>query len=291
MPSDSIQKTACTKVCRSLSELRAWRQTAGGQIALVPTMGALHDGHITLIRQAKAQADIVVVSIFVNPLQFAPHEDYSKYPRTFERDLSLCEREGVDAIFHPSVDELYGTPSQQTTTTVVPPPSLTETMEGKFRPGFFTGVATVVCKLFTAVRPDTAFFGEKDYQQLQVVKRMVADLNMPIAIAAVPTVREGDGLALSSRNVYLNPEQRALAPLLQKTLVQIRDAISAGTTVNAALAEGRNKLNNTTGITLQYLEICDGNTLEPLNSPRKPMVVLLAAKLGDVRLIDNIVIR
>jgi pantoate--beta-alanine ligase len=282
-------KTARTRVCRSLKELSAWRNAAIGRIGLVPTMGALHEGHLQLIRRAKEDADLVIVSIFVNPLQFAPHEDFSKYPRTFDRDLSLCESEGVDAIFYPQADELVHGSSQQSVTTVVPPPALVETMEGKFRPGFFTGVATIVCKLFNAVRPDTAFFGEKDYQQLQVVKRMVADLNMPLAITAVPTVREHDGLALSSRNVYLNDEQRALAPILQKTLREVLDAIVAGTAVEAALTAGREKLSNISGISLQYLEACDGNTLESITAPTTPMAVLLAAKLGEVRLIDNIV--
>jgi pantoate--beta-alanine ligase len=282
------------RLCKSVEEYTQWRNaidaSAAERIGFVPTMGALHEGHMALIAQAKGECEKVVVSIFVNPLQFAPHEDFSKYPRPFERDLKLCEEAGVDAVFCPQAEELYGS-DREDVTKVVPPASLTELLEGTFRPGFFTGVATVVCKLFNIIRPNTAYFGEKDYQQLQVICRMVKDLNMPITIEPVAIVREKDGLALSSRNVYLSQEQRRLAPILNETLRQVRDAVLAGAEPETAVEEGRRKLSSTDGIALQYLELCDRTTLERAKKNTKDFVVLVAAKLGDVRLIDNVISR
>lgn len=285
------------ELCRNIATYNAWRNglaLASGAampvIGFVPTMGALHEGHMTLIERARAECDKVVVSIFVNPLQFAPHEDFDKYPRPFERDLAMCEAAGVDAIFSPMVEEIYGSSSRDHVTKVVPPEELTATMEGAFRPGFFTGVATVVCKLFNIIRADRAYFGEKDYQQLQVVQRMVVDLNLPVTIEPVATVRESDGLAMSSRNVYLSQEQRSLAPVLNKVLCQVRDEILSRKPVAEALERGRSQLSQTAGIELQYLEACHAKTLVALTEPQKPFVVLVAAKLGDVRLIDNVVV-
>jgi pantoate--beta-alanine ligase len=298
MALDSARKakaTAPSSVCETVQELRDWRQKLDGsdlKVGFVPTMGALHDGHAALIRRARAECDKVVVSVFVNPLQFAPHEDFDKYPRPFERDRELCDSLGVDCIFHPGTGELYANPSQQLTTTVVPPLSLTGTMEGAWRPGFFTGVATVVCKLFYLVRAHFAYFGEKDYQQLQVVKRLVSDISIDTVIVGLPTVRESDGLALSSRNVYLSTSQRAIAPALHKQLAELIQAVESGTPVQDALLSARQKLSAIPGIALQYLELCHADTLAPLERRAvKPMVALIAAKLGDVRLIDNIVVR
>ncbi|HEY9772736.1 MAG TPA: pantoate--beta-alanine ligase [Planktothrix sp.] len=288
------QSTTRCQIVESTDAMRRWRQSiegTGETLGLVPTMGALHEGHLTLIRRARTQCGRVAVSIFVNPLQFGPNEDFDKYPRTFERDVQLCEEAGVDVIFHPSVEDLYAHPAQALTTTVVPPSTLSDCLDGAFRPGFFTGVATVVSKLFAIVRADSAYFGEKDYQQLQVVKQMVADLSIPIEIVGCPTVRQSDGLALSSRNIYLSEEQRLLAPVLQTVLRQLIDAVEKGSQVSAALAAGRQRLRSTAGVELQYLELCHADSLKPLDRAHRPMVALVAAKLGSVRLIDNIVAR
>jgi pantoate--beta-alanine ligase len=285
------------ELCETLAQYRSWRDSVSpgtdelrSRIGFVPTMGALHDGHLSLMARARQECDKVVVSIFVNPLQFAPHEDFGRYPRPFERDLSLCEQAGVDALLHPAAEEIYGA-DRQNVTRVVPPDSLTSTMEGAFRPGFFTGVATVVCKLFNIVRADVAYFGEKDYQQLQVITKMVADLNLPVTIVPVPTMREADGLAMSSRNVYLNPDQRRLAPLLHATLDGVKTQVLAGNDVSGALKSARERLAAEPGVELQYLELVDAASLVPLSKGVTPFVVLVAAKLGDVRLIDNIVVR
>jgi pantoate--beta-alanine ligase len=296
MSRDSVQRQAITRalVVETTDEMRHWRKSLEGTSAvlgLVPTMGALHDGHMTLIRRARAECGKVAVSIFVNPLQFGPNEDFDKYPRTLERDVQLCIEAGVDVIFHPPVKDLYANSEQALTTTVVPPSSLTDCLDGRFRPGFFTGVATVVSKLFAIVEADVAYFGEKDYQQLQVVRRLVADLSIPTKIVGVATVRESDGLALSSRNIYLSEEQRKLAPILQRTLRQLMQSLEAGTSAEAALSKGRQALESTAGLTLQYLELCHGDSLQPLQQAAKPMVALVAAKLGNVRLIDNIIAR
>ena len=290
-------------VHESIDQYRLWRNnlSAGSEragrklgatvkVGVVPTMGALHEGHMSLIARARTECDYVVVTIFVNPLQFAPHEDFDKYPRTFEQDRKMCLEAGVDVIFHPCASEIYAD-DRSNVTTIVPPESLTGKMEGSFRPGFFTGVATVVCKLFNIIQPHAAYFGEKDYQQLQVVKRMVRDLNMPISIEPVSTMRESDGLAMSSRNVYLTKEQRALAPVLNQTIRRVRDSVASGQSVQQSAEAGRAALRSCEGIVLQYLEVCDSETLESIDSTEKPFVVLVAAKLGDVRLIDNVVSR
>lgn len=290
---NGVQSLPGCVIAETIDSFRNWRLDAGrrGTIGLVTTMGALHEGHLTLVRQAKSECAQVIVTIFVNPLQFGPNEDFSKYPRTLQRDVELLEREGVNIVFHPTTAEIYPNGQKDELTTVAPPSSLIATMEGAFRPGHFLGVATVVAKLFNIVQPDVAYFGEKDYQQLLVVRRMVTDLNMPLRIAAVPTVREADGLALSSRNVYLTPEQRKVAPTLQKALCQVRDAIVSGASPAQALSSGRALVNNTPGFTLQYLEVCHAETLAPCQTAVAPMVILIAARLGEVRLIDNIVVR
>jgi pantoate--beta-alanine ligase len=260
-------------------------------LGFVPTMGALHEGHIALIREAKKRCRYVIVSIFVNPLQFGPSEDFSKYPRPLQADLEICQTEGADLVFNPSVEELYPA-GQENLTRVIPPESLTSTLCGKFRPGHFTGVATVVLKLLNIVQPDTAFFGEKDYQQLTVIRRMVSDLNIPVEVVAVPTVRESDGLALSSRNVYLTARQRQSAPVLYETLCKVRNKciVDSNGSLQASLETARNEIAALPDVQLQYLEACDIKTLKPLSKPAAPLVILIAAKFGNVRLIDNVVI-
>lgn len=290
-----MNSIAETKVIEGIAEMRQWRGRlyaageSGGSVGFVPTMGALHEGHLTLIRQAAKECQHVVVSIFVNPMQFGPNEDFKTYPRTFERDLQLCREAGAQLVFHPGPQDLYHD-GKGSATKVVPPVELTEKLCGIYRPGFYTGVATVVLKLFSIVSPTRAYFGEKDYQQLCVIRRMVTDFNLPIDIVPVPTVRAEDGLALSSRNVYLDAKQRDAAPELHQILCAVRDDVSAGKSLDAALEIGRKRLSAIPGFLLQYLEACDAYSLETLSEARKPMVVLIAGKLGSVRLIDNIVI-
>ena len=261
-------------------------RAAGRRIALVPTMGALHEGHRELIRHARRMpgAGVVAVSIFVNPLQFGPNEDLARYPRPLEADLQICRDEGVELVFAPGVDDMY--PAGAATTTVDPGPLGAE-LEGAVRPGHFAGVLTVVAKLFHIVAPDVAFFGEKDYQQLVLVKRMVDDLNFPLAVVGVPTVREPDGLALSSRNAYLSPEQRPLAATLQRAL-----AAGAGVSARgpeAVLATARAVLAAEPAIDVDYLELRDPDLGRDPQAGRARLLV--AARLGTTRLIDNIAVQ
>jgi len=261
-------------------------RTSGRRIALVPTMGALHEGHRELIRHARRVpgAGVVAVSIFVNPLQFGPNEDLARYPRPLEADLQICRDEGVELVFAPGVDDMY--PAGAATTTVDPGPLGAE-LEGAVRPGHFAGVLTVVAKLFHIVAPDVAFFGEKDYQQLVFIKQMVDDLNFPLAVVGVPTVREPDGLALSSRNAYLSPEQRPLAATLQR-------ALSAGAGVSArgpeaVLSTARAVLAAEPAIDVNYLELRDPDLGPDPQAGRARLLV--AARVGTTRLIDNIAIQ
>jgi pantoate--beta-alanine ligase len=278
-------------VVKTVSDFRAWRAEAEGKVALVPTMGALHEGHVSLIKRGRELGKQLAVWIFVNPLQFGPKEDFGSYPRTFEQDLETCAQAGVDVIFSPSVEEIYPD-GKDKSMTVVPNPELGDVLEGTFRPGFFTGVATVVAKFFNIMQPHVAMFGEKDYQQLMVIRRMVQDLNLPIAIEALPIVRAEDGLALSSRNAYLSSEQRKKAPLLYQSLKMVEEKIRSGSTsVEDALAEGRAKISACEDFSLQYLEARDSRTFAPQASAKDALVVLVAAKLSNVRLIDNVVVR
>jgi pantoate--beta-alanine ligase len=259
---------------------------AGRRLALVPTMGALHEGHRELIRHARRVpgAGVVAVSIFVNPLQFAPGEDLARYPRTFEADLEICREEGVELVFAPGVDDMY--PAGAATTTVDPGP-LGGVLEGAYRPGHFAGVLTVVAKLFHVVGPDVAFFGEKDYQQLVLVQKMVADLDFPMAVVGVPTVREPDGLALSSRNRYLTPAQRPVAATLQR-------ALAAGAAVSArgpaaVLAAAEAVLDAEPGLTVDYLALRDpGLGADPEHGRAR---LLVAARVGSTRLLDNVAVQ
>ena len=270
------------EVARTLNELHAARARLRGTVALVPTMGALHDGHATLIRRAAASADHAALSIFVNPLQFGPTEDLSRYPRTEEADLATAEAAGCRLAWLPDVTAMY--PAGAVTTIELTGPA--ERWEGAARPGHFRGVATVCAKLFGQVRPQIAVFGEKDWQQLQVIQRMVADLHLPLSIDPAPTVREPDGLALSSRNRFLDPASRATAPILHDTLARTAHALRS-IPAEIALAEGRALLAHH-GFEVDYLALVDALTLEPLAAPRPPSRLIAAARLGGVRLIDNL---
>ncbi len=262
-------------------------RSRGGRLGLVPTMGALHEGHLSLIRAAKAKSDVVVASIFVNPTQFGRNEDFSRYPRDLEKDLALLERDGVDLVFVPSVEEMY--PQQGVTWVTVE--GLSDRLCGKSRPGHFRGVATVVAKLFNIVEPDIAFFGQKDAAQVAIIRRMVRDLNMPVAIEACPIVRERDGLALSSRNAYLSPEQRQDALVLFRSLWRVRELFADGERNPAILMKAaKNVLSGSTGVRLDYFEIVDPDELTPLATIDGPALVAVAAFVGNTRLIDNIVL-
>jgi pantoate--beta-alanine ligase len=274
-------------VIRDLDALRrqtaAWRK-ADETIALVPTMGALHEGHLDLVRLAKSQCTHAVVSIFVNPAQFAPHEDFDRYPRDEAGDLAKLKRVGCDLVWSPERSLMY--PDDFATRIV--PAGAAEGLESDFRPHFFGGVATVCCKLFTQVGPHIAVFGEKDYQQLAVVRQMVRDLNLPLQIVGLPTVREPDGLAMSSRNAYLTPQERAVAPTIHRVITQVAEAAASGDVIAAAVAGGKTELE-AAGFKVDYLEVRDAVTLAPLTTdPDGPLRVLVAAWLGKTRLIDNI---
>ncbi|HXO02753.1 MAG TPA: pantoate--beta-alanine ligase [Stellaceae bacterium] len=274
-------------VARSVAELRrlvaGWR-TAGERVGLVPTMGALHAGHLALVASAQAQCRRVVVSIFVNPKQFGPREDFSSYPRPEADDLAKLGRAGADLAYIPAVGEIY--PAGFATTITVGGPS--DGLCGAHRPGHFDGVATVVAKLLIQAAPDAAFFGEKDYQQLMVVRRMTQDLNLPVEIVGVPTVREADGLALSSRNVYLSAEERRLAPDLNRVMRETVSAIARGAAPAPTLQRAIATLNER-GLVVEYLELRDAATLAPLaDTPTRAARLLAAVHLGRTRLIDNL---
>jgi pantoate--beta-alanine ligase len=248
-------------------------------------MGALHAAHARLIEIVRAQCDVVVVSIFVNPLQFGPNEDYSRYPRSFENDLAICGEKGADIVFAPETNEMYGLPQL----TVVDVTRLSDHLCGPYRPGHFRGVATVVLKLFNIIQPDYACFGEKDYQQLCVIRRMVRDLNLPIEIIAAPTVRESDGLAMSSRNLYLEPPQRAVATILLRALQEARRLIESGETDAARIKEQANRIFAAESqIRPEYLEIVDTVEAQPVATVERPVRIAGAIWLGKTRLIDNI---
>lgn len=258
----------------------------GNSIGFVPTMGYLHQGHISLIERAREENDIVVVSIFVNPLQFGKNEDLDRYPRDFERDYSLCKDAKVDYIFYPSYSDMY----PEGFKTYVEVKELSEILCGAFRPGHFRGVTTVVLKLFNIVFPDRAYFGKKDYQQLQIIKRMVKDLNIPVEIVACPTVREPDGLAMSSRNRYLSPEERLSATYISKALFEIKDAFDRGVSeVWRLKGVGLDVLNKAPLIReIQYLEVVHPENLKSREYAQKGDVVAVAVFIGNTRLIDNI---
>ena len=266
------------------STVTAWR-AAGARIALVPTMGALHEGHLSLVATAKARADRVILSIFVNPAQFAPSEDFGAYPRSFAQDVAAFTAAGGDLVFAPEIAEVY--PAGFATKVSLAGPA-TAGLEDKFRPDHFAGVATVVAKLLIMAKPDFAVFGEKDYQQLAVIRQMARDLNLEPEIVGAPTVRAEDGLALSSRNVYLTPQERGTAPLLHAALEQCRQAIASGVAVDAAVAKAQATLA-AAGFAVDYVAARHAETLAPLVSAADGSIrLLVAARLGTTRLIDNI---
>ncbi len=279
------------RVIHSVRNLHRWRrqqELLHGPIGFVPTMGALHDGHLSLIHRARKRCRTVVVSVFVNPLQFGEAEDLGRYPRSFPADRRLCREAGVDLLFAPSLEEFY--PSNfQTTVTVN---RLTQRWEGEFRPTHFQGVTTVVTKLFCLVRPHRAFFGQKDYQQFLVVNQLIHDLNWDLRLIRCPTVREFDGLAVSSRNRYLSTNERVRAGLLSKALRQGSDVIRTGVrNVRTIQARMEKILDRDPDVHVEYLAICDPRNLEPLTQVRGTVVVLGAVRVGNIRLIDNLLVR
>jgi pantoate--beta-alanine ligase len=266
------------------AQLGAWRK-AGERIAFAPTMGNLHRGHLRLMEQGRQRAERVVASVFVNPLQFGPNEDFERYPRTLAQDQAALESAGVDLLFAPSVAEMY--PQGRDGLTTIRVSGVTEVLEGAFRPGHFDGVATVVNILFNLVQPDAALFGEKDYQQLAVIRRMVTDLRMPLQIVGVPTERDADGLALSSRNQYLTPPERARAGEIHRSLMAVAEALTNGRRDFDTLSEEQCSRLNMQGFNVQYLVVRRPDLSAPAAAD-SAFVVLVAAKLGNTRLIDNV---
>jgi pantoate--beta-alanine ligase len=278
------------KICTTIDEMRAAcraLRSQGGRLGFVPTMGALHEGHLSLVRAAKALCDVVAASIFVNPKQFGPNEDFGTYPRAFERDRSLLENEGVELLFAPPVEEMYP-PGAVTWMTVE---ELSDKLDGRSRPGHFRGVTTVVSKLFHIVEPDAAFFGQKDAAQVAIIRRMVRDLNFPVEIVVCPIVREPDGLAMSSRNAYLDSQQRKRALVLHRTLMRVKKIADDGER-NAAklLATAREELASEPLVRLDYLEIVNPDSLVAVENISEGALMVLAAFVGTTRLIDNAVL-
>ncbi|HAA89808.1 MAG: Pantothenate synthetase [Thermoanaerobacterales bacterium 50_218] len=271
---------------RRMQEIALGLQRTGKTIGFVPTMGYLHEGHLSLVRAARKDCDLVVVSIFVNPLQFGPREDFATYPRDLERDLRLAEAEGVDYVFVPSVEEMY---PQGFSTYVEVTGELTEKMCGRSRPGHFRGVTTVVMKLFQIVQPTKAYFGQKDAQQALVIRRMVQDLNVPVEVITCPIVREEDGLAMSSRNVYLNPEERKQALALPQALNAGKELVEKGERDPQKVRERiLEVLQNSPGVRVDYVEVCNGENLADLEKLKGPVLLAAAVWVGKARLIDNI---
>ena len=270
--------------------LMRWRRSLlreGVRVGMVPTMGALHDGHRSLMRRARLSCDAVLVSLFVNPKQFGPQEDFARYPRAFRADAELCRQEGVDALYAPTLETMYPS-GYQTRVTVR---EIAQRWEAAARPHHFEGVATVVTKLLTAARPDAAFFGQKDYQQAAVIRRLVADLDLDVTVQVCPTVREADGLAMSSRNAYLTPVQRKAATVLYAALRAGRDAVRRGVKEGSKVTRVmRVVVAREPLAAVDYLALCDPTTLEPLRRAKTPAVFLGAIRLGRVRLIDNLLL-
>jgi len=279
------------QVIESISAMRAWSEferCSSRRIAFVPTMGALHEGHLALVRDAQRRGDSVVVSIFVNPMQFGPREDYISYPRSLARDRALLEDESVNTLFYPTVEEIF--PANFQTHVEVEKMSLP--LCGAMRPGHFRGVATIVTKLFNIVRPHTAIFGEKDYQQLQVIKQFVRDLNLDVEVIGHPIVREADGLAMSSRNAYLNPTERQAALCLSRALCRGERMLRRGITGAATLLDGaRREIEREPLAQIEYLKLCDRETLQDIEAIEGRALLALAVRIGKTRLIDNRVLQ
>ena len=281
----AVQELVVTgEIERTRAELAAARKT-GLSIGVVPTMGALHAGHLSLVDTAREECDFVVVTIFVNPTQFGPHEDFDKYPRTLETDLAACRRAGADLVFHPTRDVMYSAGFR----TFVEVEGLSNVLEGRHRPGHFRGVTTIVLKLLSIVQPDVAYFGRKDYQQQVIIRRMCADLDLPVEIRTCPTVREPDGLALSSRNRYLSADERQSALSLSQCLLLARKRLLAGETDMEAIRQAMwSHLTATPFVHPDYAIVADSETLEELSQPQPQMVGLVAARVNSTRLIDNL---
>ncbi|HWW16308.1 MAG TPA: pantoate--beta-alanine ligase [Candidatus Dormibacteraeota bacterium] len=279
------------KICETIEDMRtACRavRAGGKRLGFVPTMGALHDGHLSLVRAARDSCDMVAASIFVNPTQFGPNEDLAKYPRTFERDREMLEKEGVKLLFAPSIEEMY--PAGAVTWVTVD--GLSGKLDGRSRPGHFRGVTTVVAKLFHIVEPDVAFFGQKDAAQVAIIRRMVRDLNLHVEIVACPIVREADGLAMSSRNAYLEPQQRQQALVLHRALLRIKKLWEGRERdVGELLAAGREEFAAEKSVRLDYFEIVDPDNLDPVEIAANGALVAVAAFVGPTRLIDNILLQ
>ena len=279
-----------TKILTTIAGTRAASRAArnaGKVIGMVPTMGALHEGHLSLVRAAKAQSDFVIVSIFINPLQFGPKEDLSKYPRTFDRDCALLKKEGVDLIFAPAIAEMY----PGNAATYVNVEDLSARLDGVSRPGHFRGVTTVVSKLFHIAEPDKAFFGQKDAAQVAIIKRMVRDLDMPVEIVVGPIVREPDGLAMSSRNAYLDASQRKQALILSRSLRHVGDLFQRGIRdAKTLVSAGEDVFHEEPAVRLDYVAIVDWNSLEPVEEAKPGVLVAVAAYVGATRLIDNVIL-
>ena len=275
-----------TTIKEARATCREWK-AAGRTLGFVPTMGALHAGHLSLVRAARAQCDVVAVSIFVNPTQFGPAEDFAKYPRTFESDCTLLEAEGVELVFAPGPEEMY--PADAVTFVLVE--GISDRLDGASRPGHFRGVATIVAKLFHIVAPDRAFFGQKDAAQVAVLRKMVHDLDFDLEMVVCPTVREPDGLAMSSRNRYLSSEERKQALVLQRALRRVEQRVSAGVVQSAVLiAEARETLAEEPAVRVDYVAVVDPETLEEVADVSRGAFIALAAFVGTTRLIDNLVI-
>lgn len=279
------------RVIKTIRQMQAFSQMvtrAGKSIGFVPTMGALHEGHLSLIRRCRKENDIAVVSIFVNPIQFGPKEDFHKYPRPFKKDADLCREEGVDIVFNPAAKDMYG-PDYKAYIEVA---GLGKFLCGAFRPGHFRGVATVVAKLFNIVMPQRAYFGQKDAQQARIIVKMAQDLNMTVKVEVMPIVRDKDGLALSSRNIYLNPDERRDAAVLFQALKLARKVIASGRRDSAGIIrQMRNLINTKKSASIQYISIVDPESLRPLKAIKNKALIALAVFFGRTRLIDNICVR
>jgi pantoate--beta-alanine ligase len=278
------------KICYTVEDIREacrGERSGGGRLGFVPTMGALHEGHLSLVRAARDCCDVVAASIFVNPTQFGPNEDLAKYPRAFERDRGLLEKEGVELLFAPSVEEMY--PAGAVSWVTVE--GLSDRLDGRSRPGHFRGVTTVVAKLFHVVEPDAAFFGQKDAAQVAIIRRMVRDLKFPVEIVACPIMREADGLAMSSRNAYLAPLQRRQATVLYRALMRVKERWGAGERDAARLvAVGCEEIAREKSVRLDYFEMVDSDSLDPVEKAGDGALVAVAAFVGETRLIDNVVL-